>query len=162
MRSPLRRLLRALLWLGGTVTMGLIAGLAWEDFDRQAEPLQISEGSPGTMVITAGQDPTRVHGATLTISTRTPWPVSLETRCRFDTERRTLDTVWIHPTGPVWIRPGESIHCTLPPGPAEEDATITLFWTPFLHAVVGRCLRIGALGEHASQPFELQLPGPIR
>lgn len=161
MRPPLRRLLRALLWMAGTVTAGLLAGLAWEDFDRRSEPLQVAVGSPGNATA-AGQDPTRVRGATLTVSTRSLWPVSLETRCRLDTERRTLDTVWMQPTGPVWINPGDSVRCTLPPAPALEEATVTLFWTPFLHALVGRCLRIGALGEHASQPFDLPPPGPFR
>jgi hypothetical protein len=138
-----------------------MAGLAWEDFDRQSEPLQIAMGSPGNATA-AGQDPTLARGVTLTVTTHAFWPVSLETRCRLDTDRRTLDTVWMQPTGPVWIRQGDAIRCTLPPGPPLEDAAVTLFWTPFFHAVVGRCLRIGALGEHASQPFDLPVTGPSR
>ena len=62
MRPPVRRLLRTLLWLAGTMTAGLIAGLAWEDFDRRSEPLEVAVGSPGNAT-TAGQDPTLVRGA---------------------------------------------------------------------------------------------------
>ena len=157
MKPVSRRLLRIGLWLTGTVTFGLIAGLAWEDSQRGEAPLVVLVGSPGTQS-RAGQDPTLARGTTLLVSNRAVWPVSLEPHCRFDTERRTSDTLWMQPMGPVWIHSGDSIRCTLPPEPEHEAASVTLFWTPFLHALLGRCLGIGALGEHASEPFDLALP----
>ena len=157
MKPVFRRLLRISLWLTGAVTCGFVAGLAWEDSQRGVAPLVVVVGSPDTQV-GAGRDPTLARGVTLLVSNRAAWPVSLEIRCRIDTERRTMDTVWMQPTGPVWIHSGDSIHCTLPPGPERDDASVTLYWTPFLHACVGRCLGIGALGEHASEPFDLRSP----
>ncbi len=125
----------------------VVAGLAvlwYSEFRDLGNPLVVHVG-PTTISAVKGQPTIGVKRAStapsvirLSVTNSSRRTVTLDVRCRIDTDHQMFETVLSRPVEPVRLEPGGNVECEIAAPPRDQGARVMLYWTTPLQAWVAR------------------------
>jgi hypothetical protein len=129
--------------IAATVVAGL-AVLWFSEFRDLGNPLAVHVVPP--MISAAKGQPTigrkRAAAETpmirLSVTNSSRTTVTLDVRCRIDTDHQMFETVLSRPVEPVRLDPGGTVECEVAAPPRDQGARVMLYWTTPLQAWVAR------------------------